>query len=75
MRVALTLVLLTVVGGTERLMLDMYRALKDLDHEVDLYAAYLSERAREVAKGFSYERFKERLNEVIRSPSLNLSAK
>ena len=26
----------------------------------------LSARAREVAKGFSYERFKERLNEVIK---------
>jgi glycosyltransferase involved in cell wall biosynthesis len=26
----------------------------------------LSARAREVAKGFSYERFKERVNEVIR---------
>ncbi|MFP3287997.1 MAG: glycosyltransferase, partial [Acidilobus sp.] len=35
----------------------------------------LSARAREVAKGFSYERFKERLNEVISSLSMNLSAK
>jgi glycosyltransferase involved in cell wall biosynthesis len=35
----------------------------------------LSARAREVAKGFSYERFKERLNEVISSLSPNLSAK
>jgi glycosyltransferase involved in cell wall biosynthesis len=26
----------------------------------------LSAKAREVAKGFSYERFKERVNEVIR---------
>jgi glycosyltransferase involved in cell wall biosynthesis len=35
----------------------------------------LSARAREVAKGFSYEKFKERLNEVISSLSMNLSAK
>jgi Glycosyltransferase len=35
----------------------------------------LSARAREVAKGFSYERFKERLNEVISSLSPGLSAK
>jgi len=35
----------------------------------------LSARAREVAKGFSYERFKERLNEVISSLSQGLSAK
>jgi glycosyltransferase involved in cell wall biosynthesis len=35
----------------------------------------LSARAREVAKGFSYERFKERLNEVISSLSPDLSAK
>jgi glycosyltransferase involved in cell wall biosynthesis len=34
-----------------------------------------SAKAREVAKGFSYERFKERLNEVISSLSPNLSAK
>ncbi|MFP3287852.1 MAG: hypothetical protein RXP86_11380 [Acidilobus sp.] len=34
-----------------------------------------SAKAREVAKGFSYERFKERLNEVISSLSMNLSAK
>ncbi|MFP3287161.1 MAG: glycosyltransferase family 4 protein [Acidilobus sp.] len=47
MRVALTLISLTVVGGAERLTLDMYRALKDLDYEVDLYTAYLSERAWE----------------------------
>jgi len=82
------------------------QALKDLGHEVDLYATYLdkrawevitngmgdvpestvlgeppinrlfrraqilralSTRAREVAKNFSYERFKTRLNEVINS--------
>jgi glycosyltransferase involved in cell wall biosynthesis len=35
----------------------------------------LSAKAREVAKDFSYERFKERLNEVISSLSMNLSAK
>jgi glycosyltransferase involved in cell wall biosynthesis len=35
----------------------------------------LSSKAREVAKGFSYERFKERLNEVISSLSPDLSAK
>jgi len=35
----------------------------------------LSARAREVAKGFSYERFKERLNEVISSLSPDISAK
>jgi glycosyltransferase involved in cell wall biosynthesis len=35
----------------------------------------LSARAREVAKGFSYERFKERLNEVISSLSPDPSAK
>ncbi len=35
----------------------------------------LSARAREVAKGFSYERFKERLSEVISSLSPGLSAK
>jgi len=35
----------------------------------------LSARAREVAKGFSYERFKERLNEVISSLSPDISTK
>jgi glycosyltransferase involved in cell wall biosynthesis len=35
----------------------------------------LSARAREVAKGFSYESFKERLNEVISSLSPDISAK
>jgi len=47
-RVALTLISLTIVGGAERLTLDMYRALKDLGLEVDLYTAYFSERAWEV---------------------------
>jgi hypothetical protein len=35
----------------------------------------LSARAREVAKGFSHERFKERLSEVISSLSPGLSGK
>jgi glycosyltransferase involved in cell wall biosynthesis len=35
----------------------------------------LSAKAREVAKGFSYENFKIRLNEVINSLSRNLLAK
>ncbi|MFP3319470.1 MAG: glycosyltransferase family 4 protein [Acidilobus sp.] len=48
MRVALTLISLTAVGGSERLTLDMYRALRDLDYEVDLYTAYFSERAWQV---------------------------
>ena len=48
MRVALTLISLTVVGGTERLTLDMYRALRELGHEVDLYTTRLDERAWEV---------------------------
>ncbi|MFP3287726.1 MAG: glycosyltransferase family 4 protein, partial [Acidilobus sp.] len=38
---------LTVVGGTERLTLDMYRALRELGHEVDLYTTRLDERAWE----------------------------
>ncbi|MFP3287427.1 MAG: glycosyltransferase family 4 protein [Acidilobus sp.] len=48
MRVALTLISLTVVGGAERLTLDMYRALKELGHEVDLYTAHFSEGAWQV---------------------------
>jgi glycosyltransferase involved in cell wall biosynthesis len=47
-RVALTLISLTVVGGAERLTLDMYRALKELGHEVDLYTAHFSEGAWQV---------------------------
>jgi len=35
----------------------------------------LSARARQVAKEFSYERFKERLNEVISSLSSDISTK
>ena len=46
-RIALVPSFLYVVGGAEKLSLEMYRALKDLDYEVDLYTAYLSERAWE----------------------------
>ncbi|MFP3287921.1 MAG: glycosyltransferase, partial [Acidilobus sp.] len=48
MRIALVHTQLLVAGGGERLLLEMYRALKDLDHNVDLYAAYLDERAWQV---------------------------
>ncbi|MFP3287415.1 MAG: glycosyltransferase family 4 protein [Acidilobus sp.] len=48
MRIALVPSFLYVVGGSEKLSLEMYRALRDLDYEVDLYTAYLSERAWEV---------------------------
>ncbi|MFP3287470.1 MAG: glycosyltransferase, partial [Acidilobus sp.] len=48
MRVALALNSLTVVGGTERLALDMYRALRELGHEVDLYTTRFDERAWQV---------------------------
>ena len=47
-RIALVYPLLEEVGGAERLTLDMYRALKDLGHEVDLYTAYLDERTWQV---------------------------
>jgi glycosyltransferase involved in cell wall biosynthesis len=47
-RVALTLIPLAGVGGSEKLTLEMYRALRDLDYEVDLYTAYFSERAWEL---------------------------
>ncbi|MDT7867206.1 MAG: glycosyltransferase family 4 protein [Acidianus sp.] len=47
MRIALVPSFLYVAGGAEKLSLEMYRALKDLDYEVDLYTAYLSERAWE----------------------------
>jgi glycosyltransferase involved in cell wall biosynthesis len=47
-RVALALYSLSAVGGTERLTLDMYRALRDLGHEVDLYTTRFDERAWEV---------------------------
>ena len=35
MNIALALYSLSAVGGGERLALDMYRALRDLGHEVD----------------------------------------
>jgi len=47
-RVALALYSLSAVGGTERLTLDMYRALRDLGHEVDLYTTRFDEGAWEV---------------------------
>jgi len=46
-RVALALIS-TGVGGSEKLSLEMYRALRDLDYEVDLYTASFNERAWEV---------------------------
>jgi len=47
-RIALVYPLFEEAGGGERLALEMYRALKDLGHEVDLYAAHLDDRAWEV---------------------------
>jgi glycosyltransferase involved in cell wall biosynthesis len=47
-RVALVHTAFFIAGGGERLLLEMYRALKDLSHEVNLYAAYLDERAWQV---------------------------
>ena len=46
-RIALVPSFLYVAGGAEKLSLEMYRALRDLDYEVDLYTAYLSEGAWE----------------------------
>jgi glycosyltransferase involved in cell wall biosynthesis len=48
MRIALVHTLFEEAGGGERLALEMYRALKDLGHEVDLYTAHVNERAWEV---------------------------
>ncbi|MFP3287791.1 MAG: glycosyltransferase [Acidilobus sp.] len=48
MRVALVHTAFFIAGGGERLLLEMYRALKDLGHKADLYAAYLDERAWQV---------------------------
>ncbi|MFP3287125.1 MAG: glycosyltransferase [Acidilobus sp.] len=48
MRVALVHTAFFIAGGGERLLLEMRRALKDFGHEVDLYAAYLNERAWQV---------------------------
>ena len=51
MRIALVYPLLEDVGGAERLTLDMYRALRDLGYEVDLYTAHLNEDAWQVLTG------------------------
>ena len=51
MKIALVYPLLEEVGGAERLTLDMYRALRDLGHEVDLYTAHLNEDAWQVLTG------------------------
>ncbi|MFP3287102.1 MAG: glycosyltransferase family 4 protein [Acidilobus sp.] len=48
MRIALVHTLLFVAGGAERLAIEAYRALEDLDHDVDLYAAYVDERAWQI---------------------------
>jgi Tfp pilus assembly protein PilW len=45
MRVAIVHALFEVVGGDARLALDMYRALRELGHEVDLYTAHVNEGA------------------------------
>jgi glycosyltransferase involved in cell wall biosynthesis len=45
MRVALVHAMFDLVGGAENLTLNMYRALRELGHEVDLYAAHVDERA------------------------------
>jgi len=47
-KIALALYSLSAVGGTERLTLDMYRALRGLGHEVDLYTTRFDERAWQV---------------------------
>jgi len=48
LRIALVHAFFDDAGGNERLALEMYRALKDLGHEVDLYTAHVNERAWEV---------------------------
>ena len=48
MRIALVHAFFDDAGGNERLALEMYRALRELGHEVDLYAAHVNERAWEV---------------------------
>ena len=45
MRVVIVHALFEVVGGDARLALDMYRALRELGHEVDLYTAHVNEGA------------------------------
>jgi hypothetical protein len=47
-RIALVHTLLFVAGGAERLAIEAYRALEDLGHDVDLYAAYVDERAWQI---------------------------
>ncbi|MFP3320012.1 MAG: glycosyltransferase [Acidilobus sp.] len=47
-RIAIVYPLLEVVGGGERLTLDVYRALRDLGYEVDLYTAHVNEDAWQV---------------------------
>jgi glycosyltransferase involved in cell wall biosynthesis len=47
-RIALVHNLLFVAGGAERLAIEAYRALEDLGHDVDLYAAYVDERAWQI---------------------------
>jgi len=44
MRVALVHAMFDLAGGAENLTLNMYRALRELGHEVDLYAAHVDER-------------------------------
>ncbi|MCG2874977.1 MAG: glycosyltransferase family 4 protein [Acidilobus sp.] len=52
MRVALVHAMFDLAGGAENLTLNMYRALRELGHEVDLYAAHVDERAwRTLADG------------------------
>jgi glycosyltransferase involved in cell wall biosynthesis len=50
-RIALVYPLLEEAGGGVRLTLDMYRALRDLGYEVDLYTAHLNEDAWQVLTG------------------------
>ena len=45
MRIALVHTFFDEAGGGERLALEMYRALRELGHEVDLYTAHVNERA------------------------------
>jgi hypothetical protein len=49
MRIALVHAAFFVAGGAERLFLEMYRALKDLGYEANLYTAYFDEKAWETA--------------------------
>ena len=48
MRIALVHTLLFVAEGAERLAIEAYRALEDLGHDVDLYAAYVDERVWQI---------------------------